>query len=191
MSREREAAKQLVDLMQPVSAARLDDLHGRSPSWKRREPSPGLAVMLGIVTILVLVISLALFSSIEHPSLDALLVGAPAAVEPHDIQGTLVITGGVSGADDLESCLVVEGQAPIVELVLRDENGRLLGRSQVEPGRYPMNYGCRLPYTFEDVPMVRTYNFFLTANPNDVFVSYSLAQMQARDWRVDFEIPIR
>lgn len=111
--------------------------------------------------------------------------------ETYTIRGYISATGPVA--------LPVRGRCEVGKrgldpsLVLRDEEGRELGRPRYDPTTRPLREagGCRLPYFISGLPRADTYNFYLFANSAVPYRSYTFAEMQRREWRVDFDLPMK
>ena len=126
----------------------------------------------------------------EQPASDR--PAATAVSEPseptYDIGGYISVTGGPGRA---RPCTFSADAAKGGWMVVKDQDGRILGELSPAPGPYRRGNGCAVPYTIEDVPRVESYNFFLLANPKEVYASYSFEEMIRKGWTLDFTFAMK
>lgn len=124
-------------------------------------------------------------SASERPAATA--VSAPS--EPtYDIRGYISVTGGPGRA---RPCTFSARAADGGWLVVKDQDGRVLGQPSPAPGPYRPGKECAVPYTIEDVPRVESYNFYLLANPKEVYASYAFEEMIRKGWTLDFTFAMK
>lgn len=161
----------------PTWATPLEPSSDRSVWWKQRRVHAAAGV--GVALFAVLGVVSLVSGGDKVPSL--------RKAKTHDISGTFTLIDsdvdsdgskcwGTGGYDDVEEGL---------EVTVRDEEGTLLGESELGDSRQHSELACVLSFEIADVPKAKFYSIEVGSRGD---LNYSYSEMEEREWKVAFSL---
>lgn len=113
--------------------------------------------------------------------------------EVYDIQGSYFVDGGISPTSPLDdSCMYPQFGQEGVQMLVKDEGGKVLGSAPIGPGEDTPRGGCEYRFLLEDIPRAESYRFSLSTGREDQTRGvYSFEEMQEMGWKVEFSFFMR
>ncbi|MDP9350248.1 MAG: hypothetical protein M3P51_01700 [Chloroflexota bacterium] len=109
-----------------------------------------------------------------------------ASTQVYDIHGVLFVDGGIGPSSSFDdSCMYPQLGQGGIQMLVRDERGRVLGSAPIGPGEDTPRGGCEYRFQLEDIPKAESYRFAQSTGWQDQRV-YSFEEMQEMDWKVRF-----